>query len=73
MLDDFVNKYNNTVLRTIKMKPIDITGGSDVESNEEFNKKDPKFKVSIQSIYFILFLFCKLSTNNCSHDHTNSL
>ena len=22
---------------------------------------------------FILFLFCKLSTNNCSHDHTNSL
>ena len=29
--------------------------------------------VPVQSIYFILFLFCKLSTNNCSHDHTNSL
>ena len=29
--------------------------------------------VPVQSIYFILLLFCKLSTNNCSHDHTNSL
>ena len=25
MLDDIVNKYNNTVHRTIKMKPIDVT------------------------------------------------
>ena len=24
VLDDIVNKYNNTVHRTIKMKPIDI-------------------------------------------------
>ena len=25
VLDDIVNKYNNTIYRTIKMKPIDIT------------------------------------------------
>ena len=45
MLDDTVNKYNNTVHRTIKMRPIDVTNDSFVEYNEESNKKDPKFKV----------------------------
>ena len=44
-LDDIVNKYNNTVHRTIKMKPIDITDDSFAEYNEESNKKDPTFKV----------------------------
>ena len=44
-LDDIVNKYNNTVHKTIKMKPIDVTGDSYAEYNEDFNKKDPKFKV----------------------------
>ena len=32
--------------KTIKMKPIDVTDYSYVEYNENFNKKDPKFKVS---------------------------
>ena len=45
MFNDIVNKYNNTVLRTIKMKPIDVTGDFYVEYNEDFNKKGPKFKV----------------------------
>ena len=27
------------------MKPIDVTGDSYAEYNEDFNKKDPKFKV----------------------------
>ena len=44
-LDDIVNKYNNTVHRTIKEKPIDITDDSFAEYNEESNKQDPKFKV----------------------------
>ena len=44
VLDDIVNKYNNTVHRTIKMKPIDITDDYYIESNEDFNKNDPKFK-----------------------------
>ena len=45
VLDDIVNKYNNTVHRTIIMKPIDVTSDSYAEYNEDFNKKDPKFKV----------------------------
>ena len=45
VLGDIVNKYNNTVHRTIKMKPIDVTDDSYAEYNEDFNKKDPKFKV----------------------------
>ena len=45
VLDDIVNKYNNTVHRTIKMKPIDVTDDSYAEYNENPNKKDPKFKV----------------------------
>ena len=45
VLDDIVNKYNNYYHRTIKMKPIDVTDDSYAEYNEDFNKKDPKFKV----------------------------
>ena len=45
VLDDFVSKYNNTVHRTIKMKPIDVTDDSYPEYNDNFNKKYPKFKV----------------------------
>ena len=39
VLDGIVNKYNNTVNRTIKTKPIDITGDSYAGYNEDFNKK----------------------------------
>ena len=45
MVDDIVDKYNNTVHRTIKTKPIDVTGGFYAEHNENFDKKDSKFKV----------------------------
>ena len=45
VLGDIVNEYNNTAHRTIKMKPIDVMDDSYVEYNEDFNKKDPKFKV----------------------------
>ena len=45
VLDDIVNKYNNTVHKTIKMKPIDITDDSYAEYNEYFNIKDPKLKI----------------------------
>ena len=37
-LDDIVNKYNNTVRRTIKMKPTDVTFDSYAEYNEEYNE-----------------------------------
>ena len=45
VLDDILDKYNNTVHRTIKMKPIDVTSDSYAEYNEDFNERDPKFKV----------------------------
>ena len=45
MLDDIVSGYNNTVHRTMKMKPIGFSSDSYAEYNEDSNKKDPKFKV----------------------------
>ena len=42
VLDDIVNKYNNTVYRTIKMKSIDVTSGSYAVYNEDPNEKVPK-------------------------------
>ena len=45
VLDDIDNKYNNTIHKTIKMKPIDVMGDSYAEYNQDFNKKDPKFKL----------------------------
>ena len=45
VLDDIADKYNNTVHRTIKMKPINVTDDSYAEHNEDFNKEDSKFKV----------------------------
>ena len=44
VLDDIVKSYSNTYLSSIKMKPKEVTDDSFV-FNEEFNKKDPKFKV----------------------------
>ena len=46
VLDDIVNKYNNTVHRTIKMKPIDVTSDSYAEYNEDSNVTKSKCKVS---------------------------
>ena len=45
VLDDIVNKYNNTVHRTIKTKPIDVADDYYAEYNENFDKNDPKMKV----------------------------
>ena len=45
MLVHILSKYNNTIHRTIKTKPIDVTGDSYAKYNENSNKKDPKFKV----------------------------
>ena len=47
VLDEIVNKYNNTVHRTIKMKPIDVTSDSHVEYNENSNKKILNLKLVI--------------------------
>ena len=44
VLDDVVNKYNNTKHSTIKMKPIDVKNNKRVYTDEH-NEKDSKFKV----------------------------
>ena len=44
VLNDIVDKYNNTVYRTIEMKPIDVTNDSYAEYNKNSNKEDPNLK-----------------------------
>ena len=45
VLDGNVDKHNNTIRRSIKMKPINVTSDSYADYNEDSNEKDPKFKV----------------------------
>ena len=45
VLDDVVNKYNNTKHSTIKMKPIDVKDNKRVYIDEH-NEKDSRFKTS---------------------------
>ena len=46
VLDDIVDKYDNTVHGNIKVKPIEVTSYYYAEYNEDLsNKKNPKFKV----------------------------
>ena len=45
VLDDIVDKYNNTYHKTIGMKLIDAKNDSFTEYIEESNERDPKFKV----------------------------
>ena len=69
MLDDIVNKYNNTVHRSIKMKPIDVTCESYIEYNEDANEKDPKFKVGdLVRISKYKNIFAKGYTQNWSEE-----
>ena len=68
-LGDIVNKHNNTVHRTIKMKPIDVTNDSFAEYNEESNKKDPKFKIGDHvRIFKYKNIFAKGYTPNRSEE-----
>ena len=69
MLDDIVNKYNNTVDRSIKMKPIDVTSGSYAEYNENSNVTKPKFKVGDHvRIWKYKIIFAKGCTQNWSEE-----
>ena len=46
VLDDVVNKYNNTKHSTIKMKPIDVKDGNNKRVYiDEHNEKDSRFKI----------------------------
>ena len=45
ILDDIVNKYNNTYHTTIKMKPIDVKDNTYINTSKKINYKDTTFKV----------------------------
>ena len=45
-LNHILNEYNNTLHRTIKMKPIDVKENTYINIGKEVNDKDPKFKAS---------------------------
>ena len=45
VLDDIVKNYSNTIYNSIKMKSKHVKNDSFVKYIEEFNKKDPKFKI----------------------------
>ena len=69
VLDDIVNKYNNTVHRSIKMKPVDLTSDFYAEYNEDSNEKDPKCKVGDHvRISKHKNTFAKGYTPNCSEE-----
>ena len=68
-LEDIVSKYNNTIHRTIKMNPIDITSDFYAEYNEDSNKKDPKFKAGDHArISKHKNIFSKGYDPNCSEE-----
>ena len=57
VLDDVVNKYNNTKHGTIKMKPIDVGDNNKKVYIDEHNEKDSRFKVVIESEYLNLKIY----------------
>ena len=67
VLDDIVSKYNNTVHRAIKMKPIDNKSDSYAEYNEDVNEKEPKLKfwsrknIKIKKLVVLCFLWVKVA------------
>ena len=69
VLDDIVNKHNNTVQRTIKMEPIDFTSDSYAKYNEDSNVTKPKLKVGNHvSISKYKNIFSKGYTQNWSEE-----
>ena len=44
-LDERVDKYNKTYLKTIKMMSLGVNSGTYNEYCVEYNDKDPKYKV----------------------------
>ena len=70
VLDDIVDKYDNTVHGNIKVKPIEVTSYYYAEYNEDLsNKKNPKFKVA-DNVRFskCKYIFAKGYTPNWSEE-----
>ena len=54
VLDDVVNKYNNTKHSTIKMKPIDVRDNNKRVYIDEHNEKVSRFKVGLNLKIYLL-------------------
>ena len=69
VLDDIVDKYNNTWHNTIKMKPKDVKSNNFTEYVEESNGKRPKFKIG-DRVRILKFknIFAKGYTPNWSEE-----
>ena len=69
VLDDVVNKCNNTVHRTIKMKSIDVASNSYAACSEDSNEKEPTFRVGDRvRVSKYKNIFAKGYTQNCSEE-----
>ena len=70
LLDDVVNKYNNTKHSTIKMKPIDVRDNNNKRIYiDEHNEKHSKFKVDDRvRIFKFKNIFAKGYTPNWSKE-----
>ena len=69
VLDDIVNKCNNTVHRTIKMKSIDVASNSYAACSEDSNEKEPTFRVGDHvRVSKYKNIFAKGYTQNCSEE-----
>ena len=44
ILNDIVNKYDNTYQSTIKKKPVDVKSNTYINSSKEINDRDHKFR-----------------------------
>ena len=53
VLDDVVNKYNNTKHNTIKVKPIDVKNNKRVYIDEHNNEKDLELEYLNLKIYLL--------------------
>ena len=69
VLDNVVYEYNNTYHKIIKTKPVDVGDDFCAEYNEEFNEKDPKFKLGDHvRISNFKNVFAKVYTPNWSEE-----
>ena len=69
VLDDIVDKYNNTVHRTIKKKPIDVTSDSYAEHNKGYTPNWSEevlllIKLKIQFLGLILLMILMVKKLN---------
>ena len=68
VLNDIVDKYNNTYHKTIKMKPIDVKKYFFADYNDESNEKYPKLKAGDQRTSKYKNIFAKEYTPNWSEE-----